>query len=122
MRKISLLIIILNVIGFISTAQIPGGGRTGGGSMNMGHLYGRLIDKSTNKPIEAASVEFVQSKFDTVTRKRKDTVIAGMFTDKKGEFSLEQLPLMGNFKLRITIIGYKEIEQKVAFDLKPGQS
>jgi outer membrane receptor protein involved in Fe transport len=122
MRKVYILVLILNVIGFISTAQAPGGGGRagGGGNMNMGHLYGRIVDKSSNKPIESASVEFVQSKFDTVSRKRKDTVIAGMFTDKRGEFSLEQLPLMGNFRLRITIIGYKSIEQKVAFDLKPG--
>src|SRR5437764_5389630 len=122
MRKAFILIIVLNVIGFISKAQMPGGGgRAGGGqSMNMGHLYGKIVDKKTNKPIEAVSVEFIQSKFDTVSRKRKDTVLAGMFTDKKGEFSFEGLPLSGNFKLQITTVGYKIIQQKVAFEMKPG--
>ena len=103
---------------------MPGGGRTGGGNlqaMNIGHLYGKIVDKKTNKPVEGVSVQIIQNKFDTVSRKRKDTVLAGMFTDKRGEFSFEGLPLMGNFKLLVTTIGYKDLEQKVAFDMRPGQ-
>ena len=95
----------------------------GGGNaaaMNIGHLYGKIVDKKTNKPVDGVSVQFIQSKFDTISRKRKDTVLAGMFTDKKGEFSFEGLPLMGNFRLEVTTIGYKELSQKVAFDIKPG--
>jgi len=124
MRKVLVLIFALNVIGYNLNAQIPGGGgRAGGGngqSTNMGHIYGKIVDKKSNKPIESVSVEFIQSKFDTVTRKRKDTVLAGMFTDKKGEFSFEGLPIMGNFKLQISVIGYKPIDQKVAFEMKSG--
>ncbi|HYJ37925.1 MAG TPA: outer membrane beta-barrel protein [Chitinophagaceae bacterium] len=124
MRKVIVFSFVLSLIGSAVSAQIPGGGRSGGGNpqaMNIGHLYGKVVDKKSNKPVDGVSVQFIQNKFDTVTRKRKDTVLAGMFTDKKGEFSFDGLPLFGNFKLLVTTIGYKPIEQKVAFDMKPGQ-
>ena len=44
-----------------------------------------------------------------------------MITASKGNFSLENLPIFGNFRLKITAIGYKPYDQKVAFDFKPGQ-
>jgi outer membrane receptor protein involved in Fe transport len=107
-------------------AQIPGGGgrgRQGGGFGNgqastIGHFYGKVIDGKSGKGMDGASIQLIQSKFDTVTRTRKDTVIAGMITRRSGEFSLENLPLFGNFRLRITAIGFATVEQKVAFDLK----
>lgn len=100
-------------------AQFPGGGRpqAGGQNMNLGHFYGKVLESVSNKPLEAASVLLTQNKFDTVTKKRKDVVIAGMLTDKKGEFSLENLNIMGQYKLRITAIGFKPYEEKVSFQL-----
>ena len=100
-----------------SFAQYPGSGSRGGQNMNLGHFYGKVIDAATNKPIEDASIELTQSKMDTVTKKRKDVIVNGMLTDKKGEFSLENLPVLATFKLKITAIGYKSIEQKVFFDI-----
>ncbi len=70
--------------------------------------------------MESVSVQLIQNKLDTVTKKRKDVVVAGMLTDKRGEFSLENLPVMATFKLLITGIGYKTIEQKASFTLKMG--
>ncbi len=99
-------------------AQMPGAGRMmGGQNMNMGHFYGKILDAANGKPMDAASVQLIQSKFDTVTKKRKDVVVAGMLSSKKGEFSLENLPIMGSFKLKITAIGYKTHEQKIAFEM-----
>src|SRR5215831_17288509 len=100
----------------------PGGGRggAGGGQANIGHFYGRIIDNKSNKGVEAASVQLIMNKFDPATKKQKDTVIGGMLTSRNGDFSLENLPLFGNFRLKITAIGYKSIEQKVAFQLKFG--
>ena len=98
-------------------AQFPGGGNRGGQNMNMGHFYGKVIDAATNKPIDAASIQLIQNKFDSVTKKRKDVIVSGMLTTKKGEFSLENLPVMAAYKLKITAIGYKNIEQKAAFEL-----
>src|ERR1700740_125087 len=94
-----------------SFSQTPGGGK-GGQNMNLGHFYGKVVDPY-NKPIEDASVQLIQNKLDSVTKKRKDVVIAGMLTTKKGEFTLENLPILSTFKLKITAIGYKPIEQKI---------
>jgi outer membrane receptor protein involved in Fe transport len=100
-------------------AQIPGGGqgRMGGANMNVGHFYGKIVDSATNKAVEAASVQLIQNKLDTTTKKRKDVVVSGMLTSKKGEFSLENLAVMASYKLKITAIGYKTIERKVAFEM-----
>lgn len=98
-------------------AQFPGAGNRGGQNMNMGHFYGKIVDATTNKAIDAASIQLIQNKFDSVTKKRKDVIISGMLTTKKGEFSLENLPVMAAYKLKISAIGYKNIEQKPAFDL-----
>ena len=74
-------------------AQMPNGrSQMGGQNMNLGHFYGKLVDASTSKPIEGATVQLVQNKMDTVTKKRKDVVIAGMLTKTNGEFSLENIP------------------------------
>ena len=108
----------------VSFAQMPGGGspgRPGGGQqMNVGRFYGKIVDGKTNKGIEAVSVQLVSTKLDPATKERKDTVISGMLTSKNGDFSLENLPVFGNFKLHITAIGYKAVDQKVAFQFKPG--
>ena len=120
---------LLFVIGAVlcshSFAQFPGGGgggRPGGGGMaNIGHFYGRIVDSKTNKGIEAASVQLILTKMDQATKKPKDTLVGGMLTRGNGDFSLEGLPLFGQFRLKITAIGYKPIDQKVAFDLKFGQ-
>jgi outer membrane receptor protein involved in Fe transport len=131
MKKIVFLLFICTVIVHTLSAQFPGGvpqgggpgargGRQGGGQMNIGHFYGRVIDKATNKGLEAASVQLIQNRFDTVSKKRTDAIVGGMLTKPNGDFSVENLPLFGQYKLLITAIGYKPIEQKVSFDLKMG--
>jgi outer membrane receptor protein involved in Fe transport len=124
MRKFFTLVVCI-AISSLAFSQMPGGpggrpGGAGGANMNMGRFYGKVVDAKTNKAIEAVSIQLITSKFDTVTKKRRDTVIAGMLTTKGGNFSLENLPLFGQFRLKITAIGYKEIEQKVAFEMKMG--
>ena len=108
------------------SAQVPGSGGQGrrggfGGQVpSIGHFYGKIVDAKSNKGLDGVSVLLIQSKFDTVTKKRKDTVVSGMITASKGNFSLENLPIFGNFRLKVTAIGYKIYEEKVAFDIKPG--
>lgn len=90
--------------------------------MNMGHFYGKIVDANTNKPIDAASVQLLQTKLDSTTKKRRDFVVSGMLTDKKGEFSLENLAVMATYKLKVTAIGYKPFEVKAFFDMAAGNN
>ena len=124
MRKSLFLVATLFLFHF-SYSQPPGGnrggGRQGAQQMNIGRFYGRVVDSKTNKGMEAVSVQLIQNRLDTVSKQRKDSVIAGMFTPKSGNFSFENLPIFGNYKLMITAIGFKTVEQKVGFELKMGQ-
>ena len=108
-------------LSFIPIIQAQTGGRGAGGrgaQANIGRFYGKIVDAATNKGIDAASVQLLQSRMDTVTKKRRDTLLTGMLTSKNGDFSLENLPMFGNFRLEITAIGYKPLTQKVGFELK----
>ncbi len=100
-------------------AQIPGI-RLGEGNtqlINIGRLYGKIVDAKTGKPVDAVSVQLVQNKFDSISRTRKDVIVNGQLTKANGEFSLEGLNIMVQYKLKISAIGYKSIEQKVGFTL-----
>ncbi len=109
-----------------SFAQMPGGGqgrggRGGGQGMNVGHFYGKIVDKKSSRGIDAASVQLLQNRFDTATKAPKESVVGGMLTKANGEFSIENLPVMGSYTLRITAIGYKAYEQKISFSIKMPQ-
>jgi outer membrane receptor protein involved in Fe transport len=106
------------VIAIKSMAQVPGA-RPGmnQANLNVGRFYGRIQDASSNKGIEAASVQLISSKMDTVTKKKKDVIVSGQLTKSNGDFSLEGLPIMGQFKLKITAIGFVTLEKPVKFDV-----
>ena len=119
----NILVLLACVIISPAFAQFPGGGggnRGGGQAPSIGHFYGKIVDGKTNKGIDGATIELVQSKFDTVTKKRKDAVLKAQLTEANGDFSLENLPIFGQFKLKISAIGYTPIEQAVKFEMKPG--
>ena len=111
MKNIYIIFIAICISGNL-LAQYPGGSR-GGQNMNVGHFYGKVLDQSTGKPLEAASVQLTQNKMDTATKKRRDFVIAAMLTNKKGEFSIDKLAAIPTYQLLITAIGYKPYNEKV---------
>ncbi|MES2332281.1 MAG: TonB-dependent receptor [Bacteroidota bacterium] len=122
MRKI-LTLITLNLVFLSAFAQMPGGGRPGaaGGnaqSMNIGHFYGKFVDSKTNKGVEAVTVLLVGNRFDTATKKMKEVTLGTLITKPNGDFSFENLSVMGNFKLKASVLGYKPIDRTVSFDLK----
>ena len=102
-------------------AQIPTGRPAGGagGSMNMGHFYGKVVD-ANKKGIDGVTVQLKGSKFDPATKKASEVTLATMITAANGDFSFDQLSIMGNFKLVITGVGYKKYEKQISFNLKPG--
>ncbi|WP_152267318.1 outer membrane beta-barrel family protein [Agriterribacter humi] len=117
MRSVLFFIFCMLSVGLF--AQAPRGANRGGQGMNTtGRFYGKIVDESTNKGIDAASVLLIQSKTDSASGQKKDVTIAGQLTTSKGEFSLENLPAMGQFRLAVTAIGYTPLEQIIKFDAR----
>lgn len=121
---------------FFSTAlvaQMPGGGAPGGGGnfdpskLNIGRFYGKVVDEN-GKGVGYATVKLMGKKFDPQSKKMTEGLISGQLTQENGDFSLEKLPVMGEFNLEISFIGFATITQKVSFGLaapggaKPGAS
>lgn len=119
MKKLALL---LGIIGLTLTglSQNPMGARPNGGNQPTGRFYGKIVESSSGKAIEAASIQLIQSRMDSITRKRSDVIVAGMLTQPNGEFSLENIPAFGQYKLKVSAIGFKEIVNNVSFNLKMG--
>lgn len=99
-------------------AQFPGAGQMNAAQTNIGRFYGKVVDDATGKGIGYASVQLVGMRFDSVARAMKPVTLAGQLTLENGEFSLENLPIFGEFTLKINYLGYATIEQKVSFNLK----
>lgn len=109
---------------FLSHAQFPpgGGNRPAGGQFNaaqfnIGRFYGKVIDEN-KKPVPYASVQLLGMRYDSVSRAMQEKLIAGQLTEENGDFSLESLPIRGQFTLKITCMGYETYEKKVAFEVK----
>lgn len=70
-------------------------------------IYGKIIDKSTNKPVEAASVQLF------VITGANDSIFTGMLSKPNGDFRFNDLPNQENFRVVITALGYMTWEQEV---------
>src|SRR6476661_1690583 len=110
---------VLLLLGFISSqsySQMPGGQMRGNGQAPAGRFYGKVVD-AANKGLEAVSVTLVTTKIDSATKKPKENIIGGMLTSAVGDFSIENVPAFGKYKLKITGIGFKELDMPVAFEM-----
>jgi outer membrane receptor protein involved in Fe transport len=110
-------LLLLLLISVVTRAQFPGMGR-GNQQMNAGRIYGKIVDAVSGKSVDAASVQLYQNKYDSATKTKKDIIINGQLTKANGEFDLEGLQIFNQYKLRISAIGYKTIDQKISFDIK----
>ena len=123
MRKFLGIFLLAGMIMGHAKAQMPPmmGGRAGAGAsqnMNIGHFYGKMVDSKTNKGIEGVTVQLRGNKFDTVTKKMKEAILGTVITKANGDFSFENLPLFGNFKLNATALAYKTVDQNISFGIK----
>ncbi len=105
--KIAYLITFLLSFSMLSIAQMPGGM---GNMKNMkdpklGRVYGKVLDASTGKPVEYASVQVLWF--------NKDSLLGGALVKENGDFAVEGLPSFGQVRVRIKFIGYKDYLQKV---------
>ncbi|MBO9620384.1 MAG: TonB-dependent receptor [Niabella sp.] len=84
------------------------------GQMPTGSLYGKVVDSTTNKGIDAATVQLLQVKKDS-SGKTKETVVTGMLTKANGEFNLDGIPVMGRYILEISGIGHASYRKPFQF-------
>ncbi len=113
MKKVNLILFVFLLALGSMFSQMPGGGNPSqmqgmlknSKNMNIGRFYGKVIDAKTKKPVEYASVVLLWF--------NKDSLIAGGLAKENGDFSLDNLPAYGGYRLKITFIGYKNYEQKV---------
>lgn len=71
-------------------------------------IYGKIIDKATDKPVEAASVQLF------LVIRTNDSILTGMLSKPNGDFRFNDLPNNETFKVVITALGYTSWEQVVA--------
>lgn len=76
---------------------------------DIARLYGTVINTETKKPLEFASVALYYV--------GKDSAIAGVLTNNKGDYSLDNLPF-GTFTLKVTMIGFTKSQQEVALSMQ----
>ena len=121
MKNIYILISLV-LIQMSAKAQIPAaaaGARAGGATMNQGHFYGKIVDEN-KKGIEGVTLQIKGSKFDPITKKTTEAILGTMLTAANGDFSFINLPVMGNFKLNISSVGYKKLVKELSFGIKMG--
>jgi outer membrane receptor protein involved in Fe transport len=120
MKYISILVFAF-LIQVNTYAQMPGmaGGRNAAAGQNMGHFYGKIVD-AANKGIDGVTVQLKGTKFNPTTKKNTDVILGTMLSASNGDFSFENLPVMGNFKLLVAGVGYKKLEKQISFNIKMG--
>ncbi|MCC7380139.1 MAG: carboxypeptidase regulatory-like domain-containing protein, partial [Chitinophagaceae bacterium] len=75
-------------------------------------IYGEIIDASTGRPIEAASVQLYPA-----DKKKAINLLSGMLSKANGEFRFQNLPLQNTFRLVVTALGYKDQDKIIYIDV-----
>jgi ferric enterobactin receptor len=125
MKKIFLLIATAitatGIFAQMPAGMQPGGMNRGTGMGNAGHVYGKLTD-ADGKPVSGASVMLMGKKMDSATKKMKDILVKAMITKSNGDFSFDELPVMGSLQLKISSSGFKTTDQTISFlpKMEPG--
>jgi hypothetical protein len=107
MKKVQFLL-AFSLISILSFAQRPVGGAPQGSGGGMpkgmtltGRAYGKIVDATTKKPIEFASVVALRP------LGKRDSIVGGGLTLENGDFNIDGLPL-GGIKIKVSFIGYKD--------------
>lgn len=74
-----------------------------------GSLYGKLVDATTNAPIEYASVALL--------RAADSSVATGMLSKPNGDFNFPEIPL-GKYIMKVNFIGYETVYKTISLTAK----
>lgn len=114
--RLVLVLILVFGITTLDFAQRPGsGGWNRGGAAASGRFYGKVVDED-GKGVGYAAVQLYDVKTAPETNEATETLVTGQITADNGDFSLENIPMRGNYVLKISFLGYGDVEQQVAFE------
>jgi len=112
MKKL-LTLLTLCLLAVSGYAQIPAaGGKMP--DMNIGHIYGKLVD-SEGKPLEFATVVVMKSTLDSATKQSKEIVVKAQTTGDNGEFDIKDLPVRAKLTLKISSVGFQTFNMPIDF-------
>lgn len=103
MKKIILFAIVLMSATLVAQKPISGSGTP----MNIGRLYGKVMDPAQKLPVAYASITVLRP----VTG-GKDSIIGGALTLENGDFNITGLP-MGDLTLKVSFVGYQDLSKTV---------
>ena len=106
------LLVVITLLASIKLfAQMPPEGMRQGGAPSI-RVFGRVIDKDS-KNIGEATVILMRTKPDSANRKSKQLLFKSTLSKANGDFSFEDVPLLGSYTLKINNIGFKPYEQPI---------
>jgi len=73
-------------------------------------IRGKVLNSTNDTPLETVSVQLLQKKLDSSSKLIKESILTGMFTDKKGEFYFEIPFDCDSVHLQLSAIGYKKVD------------
>lgn len=118
MKKILLLSILSCILISVNAQKPQGIGSAGNASLNIGHLYGKVLSNKTGKALKGATVQLLDSVYNKNTHKVSEKVLKIVVSENNGDFSLENVPLIGNFTLRVSSEGYKVMNTNLNFGMR----
>lgn len=86
----------------------PAGNDAGILQLKQSRIYGKIIDRKSNKGLEAVSVQVYRQGTDSV--QPVDSLITGMLSRPNGDFNIENIKASGTLKVIISAIGYEKTE------------
>ncbi|MFT3980562.1 MAG: TonB-dependent receptor [Ferruginibacter sp.] len=111
---LSLVFLLTAMLVFAQTPPaggMPPGGVMPGGNINV-HIYGKVTD-ADGKAVSSASVMLLEEKFDSTSRKTKQLLYKSIISKANGDFSFEDVPLRPVYTLKISNVGFSNLEQEI---------
>lgn len=115
--RLSLTSLLLLAFYITDFAQRPGGnpGSWNRGAAPNGRFYGKVVDED-GKGVAYAAVQLFSLASKPGSEEVEEKLVTGQITEENGDFSLDNVPMRGELKLKISFLGFGDVEQMVAFD------
>ena len=112
MKKLVLFAVAIFMVS-LSFAQMGRPGGNGGGQS--GRMYGKVVDSVSGRGIPGAVIELISRSISPRTGDVRDTTFVTMLSESNGDFTIENVPVMGNYRLIVSAIGFSTREVRASF-------